>query len=75
MGVSQFKAHALEIMNRVADTKEPVEITKHGKAIVHLVPAQTAEGENVPGKLAGTMKIKGDIITPLGEEIWEACSW
>jgi prevent-host-death family protein len=73
MGASKFKVHALEIMNKVAETREPIEITKRGTPIVQLIPAQPSNEKSLPGQLAGTMKIKGDIVAPLGEELWEAC--
>ncbi len=73
MSVSEFKAHALEVMSRVAETKEGVEITKRGAPLVVLAPARPKEEKSVPGRLAGTMKIKGDIVSPLGEGMWEAC--
>ncbi len=73
IGVSEFKAHALEIMNRVAETKEPVQITKRGAPLIFLTPAQVEDDKSIPGQLVGTVKICGDIVAPLGEDVWEAC--
>ncbi len=73
MGVSEFKSRALEIMSRVAETKEPVLITKRGEPLVQLTPATPADEESIPDRLAGTLEIHGDIVSPLGPEMWEAC--
>jgi prevent-host-death family protein len=35
-----FKAICLKLMDRVATTGEPIEITKRGKPLVRLIPAQ-----------------------------------
>lgn len=36
---AEFKATCLELMDRVARTGEPVEVTRRGKPVVRLVPA------------------------------------
>jgi prevent-host-death family protein len=68
----QFKAKCLSIMDRVQKTGEPVLITKRGKPVVRLSPAES-EAEDVFGYMSGKVKIVGDIvgpITPLDD--WEA---
>jgi prevent-host-death family protein len=40
VAAGKFKATCLKLMDQVAATGEPVEITKRGKALVRLVPAQ-----------------------------------
>jgi len=72
MGVTEFKANALKVMDRVAKTKKPILITKRGKPIVQVAPVPKSE-ESSMGKLAGTITIIGDIEEPLGEDLWEAC--
>jgi prevent-host-death family protein len=73
IGVSEFKSHALEIMSRVAESKEPVLITKRGEPLVQLTPATPANVESIPDRLAGSLSIHEDLVPPLGSEMWEAC--
>jgi len=44
IAAGKFKATCLKLMDRVAATGEPVEITKRGKPLVRLVPAQADDG-------------------------------
>ncbi|HEY1697623.1 MAG TPA: type II toxin-antitoxin system Phd/YefM family antitoxin [Polyangiaceae bacterium] len=39
-----FKATCLKLMDRVAETGEPLEVTKRGKPLVRLVPAEAGRG-------------------------------
>ena len=54
MAITDFKAHALQILAQIAQTKEPVVITKRGK-------------------LADALVFEKDIVSPLGEDIWDVC--
>ena len=65
-----FKQHCLRLMDEVATTRMPVIITKRGKPIAKLVPAD-AEAPSSYGALAGTVTYHGDILAPLDVE-WEA---
>jgi prevent-host-death family protein len=68
----QFKAKCLSIMDRVQRTGESVLITKRGKPVARLLPAET-EPEDVFGYMAGKVKIVGDIVGPITPlEDWEA---
>jgi prevent-host-death family protein len=67
----QFKAKCLSIMDRVQRTGESVLITKRGKPVARLLPAET-EPEDVFGYMAGKVKIVGDIVGPITPlEDWE----
>jgi prevent-host-death family protein len=35
---TQFKAHCLRVLDEVAETREPVVITKHGRPVARLEP-------------------------------------
>lgn len=39
VAAAKFKATCLSLMERVAETGEPLEVTKRGKSLVVLVPA------------------------------------
>ena len=67
---SEFKAKCLKIMDGVAATNEPVEITKHGVPVARLVPARQRP-KTIFGAMKGSVLYMGDVISPLGEE-WEA---
>jgi prevent-host-death family protein len=66
---AEFKAKCLRLMDEVAKHRTAVVITKRGKPIARLVPI-----ENDPidpfGCMAGTVKILGDIISPIDEDDW-----
>lgn len=67
---AEFKAKCLKLMDEVAKTREPVIITKRGKAVAQLVPVQP-EPETLFGYMKGTVKFEGDIMAPI-EEQWSA---
>lgn len=71
MAVSQFKAHALRVLDEIARSGESVLITKRGKPLARVVPF-AEEDRSKPGKLARTLVFEDDIVSPLGEEMWEA---
>ena len=71
MAITDFKAHALQVLGEIAKTKEPVIVTKRGKPLAE-VTAFTGK-EPLPGKLSETLVFETDIVSPLGEEIWNAC--
>ncbi|MCF8146818.1 MAG: type II toxin-antitoxin system Phd/YefM family antitoxin [Deltaproteobacteria bacterium] len=73
MAISEFKAHALQVLNEVAKSQEAIVITKTGKPLVQVVPHRKPEMKPSPGKLADAFVFEKDIITPLGEGVWEAC--
>lgn len=71
MPAGQFKAQCLMLMDRVKKYGQTVTITKHGKPVAKLVPADEIEVEDVAtpfGLMAGTVEIKGDIVESLGEK-------
>jgi prevent-host-death family protein len=72
MPAGQFKARCLKVMDDVQSTREPVVITKKGRPVAKLVPAEEPS-EDFLGRLSGTMKIVGDITQPIEDpEAWDA---
>ena len=67
---SEFKAKCLKIMDEVAATSEPVEITKYGVPVARLVPARQRP-KTIIGAMKGSVTILGDIISPVDVE-WNA---
>jgi prevent-host-death family protein len=69
---AKFKARCLKIMDEVRATREPVLITKKGRPVARLVPAQNPPDDFL-GKLSGVMKIVGDITQPVEDpDAWDA---
>ena len=73
MAISRFKTYALKIIDEVAKTKEGVVITKRGKPLARVLPFASQGKENKPGKLAETLIFEKDIVSPLGEDLWNVC--
>jgi len=72
MPAGQFKARCLKVMDEVRSTREPVIITKNGRPVAKLVPAEDPSDDFL-GKLSGAMKIVGDITQPIEDpEAWDA---
>lgn len=70
MAAAQFKAQCLAVMDHVSQSGDPVVITKHGKPVVKLVPANEGEDE-IFGALAGIARITGDIENTVPASDWE----
>ena len=67
----EFKAQCLAIMDRVLHSGEPVVITKHGKPVVKLIPAEN-RADDIFDYMAGKAKAVGDIVGPVTPpEDWE----
>ena len=71
LAITDFKAHALQILGRIAKTKESVVITKRGKPIVEVIPFSAKKP--APGKLSEALVFEKDIVSPLGSDMWDAC--
>jgi prevent-host-death family protein len=68
----EFKARCLRVMEDVKKYRTPVVITKKGRPVAKLVPADDRE-DDIFGCMAGSAKIVGDIESPvLPPEAWEA---
>jgi prevent-host-death family protein len=72
MQASEFKSRCLKVMDRVQATGEPVIVTKRGKPVVKVVPAEP-EKDDLFGFMKGKFEIVGDIVSPVTPlEDWEA---
>jgi len=67
---SEFKAKCLKLMDEVAETGEPLVITKGGKPVARLVPLGERP-KSLWGAHKGLIEIKGDIVSPVDVD-WEA---
>ena len=72
MPAGQFKARCLRVMEEVKKYRIPVVITKKGRPVAKLVPADTPAAD-VFCCMAGTARIVGDVEAPVvGAEAWAA---
>ena len=70
----EFKAKCLQLMDRVARTREPIVITKRGRAVAKLVPPDDpAPRPLLFGYMAGSAEIRGDIVQSAPLE-WSAAT-
>lgn len=73
MAISEFKAHALQVINNVAKSQETIVITKRGKPLAQVAPHRNSDLKSAPGRLADAFVFEKDIVQPLGEYSWDAC--
>jgi prevent-host-death family protein len=64
MRASAFKARCLSVMNDVQATGEPVIVTKRGKPVVKVIPAESQKND-LFGFMAGKFRIVGDVEAPV----------
>lgn len=70
---SEFKAKCLTLMDEVARTGVPIQVTKYGKPVAELRPCSGARVKSPFGLHKSLIKISGDIMAPVAIE-WEAQS-
>ncbi len=63
MPAGAFKTHCLAVMDEVQAKRQPVVITKHGKPVAKLVPADE-NTDKIYNFLEGKGTIVGDIVSP-----------
>jgi prevent-host-death family protein len=66
---AEFKAKCLRLMDEVAKRRLPIVITKRGKPVAKLVPIDQ-KPIDLFGYMAGTIEIRGDIISPIDDVEW-----
>jgi prevent-host-death family protein len=62
-----FKAECLAILDRVAQERESIVITKRGRPVARVVPFTEPEASS----LRGSVRFVGDVFAPSGES-WDA---
>jgi prevent-host-death family protein len=71
IAAGEFKARCLQIMDRVAQGKQPVVVTKRGKPMVRIVPVEEGDRDAVFGCLADRFQVAGDVEAPvLPAKLW-----
>ncbi|HWZ42693.1 MAG TPA: type II toxin-antitoxin system Phd/YefM family antitoxin [Candidatus Saccharimonadales bacterium] len=65
IAISEFKAKCLALLDEVSKTKKSIRITRRGKPIAEVVPTAPVSKRRKLGAMAGTVKILGDIVSPV----------
>ena len=66
IAISKFKAKCLSLLEEVNKTKTPLRVTRRGIPLADVVPASPeAEERTWIGSMTGTLKITGDIVSPV----------
>jgi len=63
IAAGSFKVHCLSVMDEVQAKRETIVITKRGKAVAKLVPADQ-DADDIYNFLAGKGAITGDVLSP-----------
>ena len=71
IAAGQFKAQCLKLMDEVQKRRHTIVITKRGKPVAKLVPADAESPASLFGHLKGRAQIVGDIVAPPGIT-WDA---
>lgn len=73
IAISKFKATCLAVLDQVRKTGRPVLVTRFGLPVAEVMPPPPPEKPaRWLGVMAGTGRIKGDIVAPAsGEQDWE----
>jgi prevent-host-death family protein len=69
IGAGDFKAKCLQLLDDVAEHREPLVITKRGKPVAKLVPMPP--DTQLFGALAGSVLVQADIIAPIDAK-WDS---
>ena len=67
---AEFKAHCLELLDRVRQTRQEITVTKHGRPVAKLVPL-SEKAQPIVGCMKGTVTRYGDLVSPVDER-WAA---
>ncbi len=66
----KFKAQCLALLDEVAQSHNPIVVTKHGKPVAKIVPVED-QTDNEKKPLRGSVVYMGDVISKIDEK-WEA---
>jgi prevent-host-death family protein len=73
IGISEFKAKCLVLLERVRVTRQPIRITRHGTPVAEIVPPSLVQNRSAwIGSMKDSVEILGDIVSPPNEPSeWE----
>ena len=68
IGVTEFKARCLEVLEEVRQSGRAVTVTRSGKAVARIEPPAVRAKKRKLGAMRGTATIVGDIVGPISTE-------
>jgi prevent-host-death family protein len=71
VGISEFKAKCLRLLDQVDETGETLVITKRGRPLAKVVPV-SPQKRSLRGSWKGLVHIKGDIVQFDTSQDWES---
>ena len=72
VAITEFKARCLALLEDVAETGQPLVVTKRGKVLVRVVPS-ASRGAYPQESLSGSVEILGDVVAPVAPpSVWNA---
>jgi len=71
IAAGEFKSKCLKLLDQVAEERQTLVITKHGKPVAQVTPMPAKEWVDPIGAMRGSVIWEGDIISPIDVE-WEA---
>jgi prevent-host-death family protein len=74
INAAAFKARCLKLIDEVAESGQPITVTKRGKAKVQIV-AVREKPKTLLGATKGTFRIIGDIVGPIDDDYDEDREW
>jgi prevent-host-death family protein len=74
INAAAFKARCLALIDEVAESGQPITVTKRGKAKVQIV-AVREKPKTLWGATKGTFKILGDIVGPIDDDYDDDREW
>jgi prevent-host-death family protein len=66
IAISKFKATCLAVLEDVRKTGTPIRVTRFGRPVADVVPAQPAKAASWLGGMKDSMEVAGDIVGPIG---------
>ena len=69
IAAGEFKTKCLKLLDEVAETRETLVVTKHGKPVAQVIPMPAQQ--DIVGSMKGSVLWMGDIVSPIDVE-WDA---
>jgi antitoxin (DNA-binding transcriptional repressor) of toxin-antitoxin stability system len=63
--IFEFRTNCVSCLEEVSKTKTALRVTRRGKPLVDVIPAPVEEERSWIGSMTGTLKITGDIVSPV----------
>jgi len=66
--ISEFRANCLALLAQVEKTKKPIRVTRRGRPVAEVVPANPARSADWMGSMKDRIQILGDIVSPASND-------